>query len=77
MTLEDASALTTGKPTVQIVKKTDSSTTKGDEDVSPTESLPIKVYKRRWFMLSLYTLYGALVAAQWIQYAIIANIIQR
>ncbi|XP_014233938.1 feline leukemia virus subgroup C receptor-related protein 2-like [Trichogramma pretiosum] len=37
----------------------------------------IKVYKRRWLMLSLYIFYAAIVAGQWIEYSIISNIVQR
>lgn len=36
-----------------------------------------KVYKRRWIILGLFTLYSAANAMHWIQYSIIANIIQR
>lgn len=36
-----------------------------------------KVYTRRWFMLIIFVLYSASNAFQWIQYAIIANIIMQ
>lgn len=37
----------------------------------------IKVYKRRWIVLLIYILYSAINALQWIQYAIISNIIMK
>lgn len=36
-----------------------------------------KVYKRRWAVLAIFTLYSSSNALQWIQYSIIANIIQK
>ncbi|CAK9799523.1 Feline leukemia virus subgroup C receptor-related protein 2 [Anthophora quadrimaculata] len=36
-----------------------------------------KVYKRRWLMLGLFTLYTGMSSFQWIQYSIITNIITR
>lgn len=39
--------------------------------------LSIKVYKRRWIIITLYILYSAINALQWIQYAIISNIITK
>ncbi|CAB0036070.1 unnamed protein product [Trichogramma brassicae] len=50
------------------------------QDETKKEASPeiiIKVYKRRWLMLSLYIFYAAIVAGQWIEYSIISNIIQR
>ncbi|XP_001607768.1 feline leukemia virus subgroup C receptor-related protein 2 [Nasonia vitripennis] len=76
MTEEDRSALTNGESTVKIVKKV--AQDDGENETTPKEiDIAIKVYRRRWFMLCLYIFYTALVAAQWIQYSIIANIIQR
>lgn len=36
-----------------------------------------KVYTRRWFMLTIFVLYSASNAFQWIQYSIIANVIMQ
>ncbi|XP_065341814.1 heme transporter FLVCR1 isoform X2 [Cloeon dipterum] len=36
-----------------------------------------KSYKRRWLVLALFVLYSASNAMQWIQYSIIANVVQR
>ncbi|XP_053684189.1 feline leukemia virus subgroup C receptor-related protein 2 [Sabethes cyaneus] len=36
-----------------------------------------KVYKRRWLVLAIFVMYSASNALQWIQYSIIANIVQR
>ncbi|XP_017797546.1 PREDICTED: feline leukemia virus subgroup C receptor-related protein 2 isoform X2 [Habropoda laboriosa] len=36
-----------------------------------------KVYKRRWLMLGLFTLYTGMSSFQWVQYSIITNIITR
>lgn len=36
-----------------------------------------KVYARRWLVLAIFTLYSASNALQWIQYSIIANVIER
>ncbi|XP_026465994.1 uncharacterized MFS-type transporter C09D4.1-like, partial [Ctenocephalides felis] len=36
-----------------------------------------KVYKRRWLILGIFVLYSAANALQWIQYSIIANIVQK
>lgn len=38
---------------------------------------PIKLYKRRWIVLTVFILYSALNSLQWIQYAIISNIIMK
>ncbi|XP_076242837.1 choline/ethanolamine transporter flvcr2a [Calliopsis andreniformis] len=39
--------------------------------------LETKVYKRRWLMLGLFTLYSGLSNFQWLQYSSIANIVSR
>lgn len=36
-----------------------------------------QVYTRRWFMLALFVFYSASNAMQWIQFSIIANVIQK
>ncbi|XP_049295809.1 feline leukemia virus subgroup C receptor-related protein 2 [Anopheles funestus] len=36
-----------------------------------------RVYKRRWIVLAIFVMYSASNALQWIQYSIIANIVQR
>uniref|UniRef100_A0A2M3Z4T4 Choline/ethanolamine transporter FLVCR1 n=1 Tax=Anopheles braziliensis TaxID=58242 RepID=A0A2M3Z4T4_9DIPT len=36
-----------------------------------------RMYKRRWLVLALFVMYSASNALQWIQYSIIANIVQR
>ncbi|KFB48526.1 AGAP005839-PA-like protein [Anopheles sinensis] len=36
-----------------------------------------RVYKRRWLVLAIFVMYSASNALQWIQYSIIANIVQR
>ncbi|XP_029163047.1 feline leukemia virus subgroup C receptor-related protein 2-like [Nylanderia fulva] len=43
-------------------------------DIKP---IKLKVYKRRWLMLAIYMLYNSTMASQWIEYAIIANIVSR
>ncbi|XP_019877685.2 uncharacterized MFS-type transporter C09D4.1 [Aethina tumida] len=43
-----------------------------------TESpMKMKVYKKRWFILFLYILYTAISQFQWVEYAIIGNIMQK
>lgn len=37
----------------------------------------IKVYRRRWLMLSIFIFLGITNTFQWVQYSIIANIVQR
>lgn len=39
--------------------------------------LKIKVYKRRWIVLTIFILYSAISAFQWIQYPIITNIVMK
>lgn len=39
--------------------------------------LNIKVYKRRWIVIAIFILYSGINALQWIQYAIISNIIMK
>ncbi|XP_058465771.1 heme transporter FLVCR2 [Malaya genurostris] len=51
-----------------------SSATLDKPSVPPGE---FKVYKRRWLVLAIFVMYSASNALQWIQYSIIANIIQR
>jgi MFS transporter, FLVCR family, feline leukemia virus subgroup C receptor-related protein len=34
-----------------------------------------KVYKRRWVVLALYSLYCTVNAVQWLQYSIIADVV--
>ncbi|XP_055687095.1 feline leukemia virus subgroup C receptor-related protein 2 [Lutzomyia longipalpis] len=46
------------------------------ESQKPVSS-EFRVYKRRWIVLAIFCLYSASNALQWIQYSIIANIIQR
>lgn len=41
------------------------------------ENRVVKVYKRRWIVLSIYILLAAVSAFQWIEYSIITNIIMR
>lgn len=41
------------------------------------EHTGIKVYKRRWLMLAIFIFLGAANTFQWVQYSIIANIVQR
>lgn len=36
-----------------------------------------KAYKRRWWILTLYVLYAAANAFQWMEYAIIASIVTK
>lgn len=36
-----------------------------------------RVYGRRWIILAIFTLYSASNALQWIQYSIIANIVEK
>ena len=45
---------------------------------SPTSPIPVepRVYKRRWFMLTVFCLVSMTNAAQWIQYAIIGNVVR-
>ncbi|XP_015108492.1 uncharacterized MFS-type transporter C09D4.1 [Diachasma alloeum] len=44
--------------------------------VPPTQVVETKIYRRRWLILSIFVLYSACNAMQWIQYSIIGNIIQ-
>ena len=45
---------------------------------SPKSPLPVepRVFKRRWFMLSVFCLVSMTNAAQWIQYSIIGNVVR-
>lgn len=43
-------------------------------DIKP---LKLKVYKRRWLILAIFMGYNGVIAAQWIEYSIIANIVSR
>lgn len=36
-----------------------------------------RMYGRRWIILAIFTLYSASNALQWIQYSIIANIVEK
>lgn len=39
--------------------------------------LNIRVYKRRWIVLTIFISYSAISALQWIQYPIITNIVMK
>lgn len=39
--------------------------------------LNIKVYKRRWIVLTIFVSYAAISALQWIEYPIITNIMMK
>lgn len=43
----------------------------------PKEKPTIKVYKRRWVVLIIYSLCTAVGAFQWIEYSIITNIVMK
>ncbi|XP_043490525.1 feline leukemia virus subgroup C receptor-related protein 1 [Polistes fuscatus] len=45
--------------------------------VQPTQVTETKIYSRRWLILMIFVLYSASNAMQWIQYSIIANIVER
>ncbi|XP_037046859.1 feline leukemia virus subgroup C receptor-related protein 2 [Bradysia coprophila] len=47
------------------------------ENLEAQKGADFQVYKRRWVVLVIFTLYSASNALQWIQYSIIANIVQR
>lgn len=40
-----------------------------------TKVSEIKLYKRRWIIITIFIFYAAINAAQWIEYAIISNVI--
>lgn len=42
-----------------------------------SEGLVIKLYKRRWIIITIFIFYAAINAAQWIEYAIISNIVMK
>lgn len=44
---------------------------------SDSKNTQIKVYKRRWVVLSIFIMYGAINSFQWIEYSIITNIVTR
>lgn len=46
-----------------------------EETDAEAERLEFKVYKRRWAVLALYVGYCVISAFQWIQYAIITDVI--
>ena len=54
---------------------------KNPTDISKIESetniSSIKLYKKRWVILFLFSVYSGSNAFQWIQYSIISNIITR
>ncbi|XP_015180291.1 PREDICTED: feline leukemia virus subgroup C receptor-related protein 1 isoform X3 [Polistes dominula] len=45
--------------------------------VQPTQIIETKIYTRRWLILMIFVIYSASNAMQWIQYSIIANIVER
>nr|KAF7421404.1 hypothetical protein H0235_009240 [Vespula pensylvanica] len=45
--------------------------------VHPTQIIETKIFARRWLILTIFVLYSASNAMQWIQYSIIANIVER
>lgn len=45
--------------------------------VQPTQVTETKIYSRRWLILMIFVLYSASNGMQWIQYSIIANIVER
>lgn len=47
------------------------------ENLESQQHSDFKVYKRRWLVLIIFTFYSASNALQWIQFSIIANVIQR
>lgn len=47
------------------------------EHNTATSDLQIKVYKRRWIVLTIFILYAAASSLQWIEYSIITNIVMR
>lgn len=49
----------------------------GDQCTVPTASPEYRVYKRRWVILIVFMLFGAISCSSWIQYAIITNVIMR
>jgi MFS transporter, FLVCR family, feline leukemia virus subgroup C receptor-related protein len=57
---------------VQVDEVQSMENAKGDKESVPSE---FKVYKRRWTMLALYISYTVISSFQWIQYAIIADVI--
>ncbi|XP_066999147.2 heme transporter FLVCR2 [Anabrus simplex] len=57
--------------------QSDSSDMTGSNQLPARLSGLYKVYRRRWLMLAIFTLYSVANAAQWIQYSIISNVIQR
>ncbi|XP_023247108.1 uncharacterized MFS-type transporter C09D4.1-like [Copidosoma floridanum] len=68
MEKEDLSVLTKGNNVIIL-----SSHEKSDSN----SKIVTKVYKRRWLNLGLYVFYSSLVASQWVEYSIIANIVAR
>lgn len=38
---------------------------------------PIKLYRKRWLILTIYIVYAAINALQWFEYSVIANIVMR
>uniref|UniRef100_A0A336KTF1 Choline/ethanolamine transporter FLVCR1 n=1 Tax=Culicoides sonorensis TaxID=179676 RepID=A0A336KTF1_CULSO len=57
-----------------LIKPKSPTSEKAPEEATQGE---FRVYKRRWIILGLFVLYSASNALQWIQYSIIANIVQR
>lgn len=51
------------------------STKKDEQNVAG--DLNIKVYKRRWVVLTIFILYAAISAFQWIEYPIITNVVMK
>lgn len=52
------------------------------EDLVPAEQVEVqrsevRLYKKRWFILTIFVFYSMSNAMQWIQYSIIANIVQK
>lgn len=45
-----------------------------DERAAP---IKIKLYRKRWVILTIYIIYAAINALQWFEYSVIANIVMR
>lgn len=69
--------MTQEKELKEMVCSAKHETVVNDKKENNCNLLETKVYKRRWLMLGLFTLYSGIANSQWLQYSIVANIVSR
>lgn len=48
-----------------------------EQELLNETTVKIKLYRKRWWILTIYIVYAAINALQWFQYSVIANIVMR